>query len=159
MARQLGRMLDDGRRAFDLACSAYLHGAEHAKVLDALVKTDLGINSLEREIRRSLVVHATVHGVFEFPACLVLMSVTKDAEQAATFIEVSEELKDECDDRIDAILAATESRNVEPAEPAAAALCYRYFKRVTSHAGDVVTSLVVSVDRLDYFDESDETRN
>lgn len=211
MERKFGRMLDEGRHVFDLACSAYLEGADAEIVKDQLVKADQGINSMEREIRRALVVHATVHGVSEFPACLILMSVTKDAERigdyaknildvalirpkkpdapfhahmldlknrisgaladahqiydsqdadsAAAYIETCEVLKDDCDDKIDEILRSTNERAVEPAEPAGTALCYRYFKRVISHARNIVTSLIVSVDRLDYFDESDETRN
>lgn len=211
MDRQFGRMLEDGRHTFDLACGAYLEGADAKLVRAELVKTDMGINQLEREIRRELIVHATVHGVSEFPAALIMMSLTKDAERigdyaknildvatfrpkspdapyhahmmelknnisaaladaraiydsqdaarAAAFIDNSEVLKDECDDKIEEILVAKGERNVEPAEPAATALCYRYFKRVISHARNVVTSLVVSVDRLDYYDESDETRN
>ena len=31
------------------------------------------------------------------------------------------------------------------------ALAYRYFKRVTSHAGNVVTSIVMPLDKLDYY--------
>ena len=210
MARQFGRMVDDGRHVFDIACSAYLEGADPKIVRGDLIKTDIGINKLEQEIRRALVIHATVHGASEFPACLILMSVTKDAERigdyaknildlamfrpkkagtpyhahmidlknrisaaltdthaiydsqdaerAAAFIENSEILKDECDDKIEEILTATGERSVEPADPAATALCYRYFKRVISHARNIVTSLVVSVDRLDYYDESDDTR-
>ncbi|MDF1699776.1 MAG: PhoU domain-containing protein [Planctomycetota bacterium] len=211
MDRMFGRMLQDGRHVFDLACSAYLEGADASIVHADLVKTDQGINKLEREIRRALIVHATVHGVSEFPPCLVLMSVTKDAERigdyaknildlatlrpkkpeapyhahlmglksrissaladahdiydaqdakrAAAFIESAEVIKDECDDKVEEILLHEGESSVGPAEPAATALCYRYFKRVISHARNVVTSLVVSVDRLDYYDESDETRN
>jgi len=211
MARQFGRMLDEGRHVFDLATSAYLEGADAELVRGQLIAADQGINLLEREIRRSLVVHATVHGASEFPAALILMSVTKDAERigdyaknildvaairpkksdahyhshmldlktristaladarqiydaqdavrAAAFIENSEILKDECDDKIHEILRAGGEQVLEAAEPAATALCYRYFKRVVSHARNIVTSLVVPVDRLDYYDESDETRN
>ena len=33
------------------------------------------------------------------------------------------------------------------------ALAYRYLKRVTSHASNVVTALVMPLDKLDFFDE------
>lgn len=211
MERKFRRMIDDGRRCFDLACSAYLEGADAGIVRVDLVETDMGINKLEREIRRSLIVHATVHGATEFPSCLILMSVTKDAERigdyaknildvatfcpatpespyhahlidlrmrisasladtreiynaqdserAAAFIQETEDLKDECDDKVEEILRARGESKLENSEAAGAALCYRYFKRTISHARNIATSLVVSVDRLDYFDESDETRN
>jgi phosphate uptake regulator len=210
MERKFRRMLEDGRHVFDLACSAYLEGADARIVRDELVEADQGINKLEREIRRALIVHASVHGATEFPACLVLMSVTKDAERigdyaknildvatfcprtpdapyhahqlelkkiisaalvktreiydaqdserAAAFIQETEELKDICDDKVEEILRIEGESEMVPAAAAATALCYRYFKRVVSHARNVATSLVVSVDRLDYFDESDETR-
>ena len=211
MERKFRRMLEDGRHVFNLACSAYLEGADAQIVHGELVETDMGINKLEREIRRALIVHATVHGATEFPASLVLMSVTKDAERigdyaknildvamicpkspgaayydhqldlkrrisaalmdtreivdaqdaarAAVFIQGSEGLKDECDDKLEEILKIEGAGDSDPAETAATALCYRYFKRVVSHARNIATSLVVSVDRLDYYDESKETRN
>lgn len=211
MERKFRRMLVDGRLAFETACSAYLEGADAQLLLERLNETDMGINKLEREIRRALIVHATVHGATEFPACLILMSLSKDAERigdyaknihdvamahpsgpddeyhahqrdlkeristaladtieiydaqdtkrAAAFIEETEQLKDECDDKIEEILRTSDRRNLGPAEPAAAALCYRYFKRVISHARNIATSLVVSVDRLDYYDEDYDTRN
>jgi phosphate uptake regulator len=206
MERKFGRMLEDGRHCFDLACSAYLEGADAGIVREELIATDLGINKLEREIRRSLIVHATVHGATEFPACLILMSVTKDAERigdyaknildvathcpraagapyhahqldlkmrissaladtleiynaqdserAAAFIQQTEDLKDECDDRVEEILRIRGENETGPADAAAAALSYRYLKRVVSHARNIATSIVVSVDRLDYYDES-----
>ena len=38
------------------------------------------------------------------------------------------------------------------------ALLYRFLKRVTAHSLNVVSAVVMPVDRLDYFDEDDETR-
>jgi phosphate transport system protein len=211
MLGQFGRMLEDGEKTFALGASAYLGGADAESVPVELVSTDQNINRLERKIRREIVVHAMVHGASEFPFCLVLMSIVKDAERigdyaknildlgryrpkapggpyqkrltllteqiaevlqqmreiyesqdtdaAAGFIEKCEILKDVCDDGIEEILIEAEPRSVDPADPAATALCYRYFKRVISHARNIVTSIVVPVDKLDYFDESDETKD
>ncbi len=211
IVREFERMLANGRSVFDSAASAYLGAADPSVVRDELIRTDQEINRLERQIRRAIIVHATVYGVSEFPACLVLMSVTKDAERigdyaknildlatyrpkakgspyfeqlldlkariskmledtrelyeaqdsaaAPAFIEVAEILKDQCDDGVEAILTAHDARNIEPADPASTALCFRYYKRVISHARNIVTSIVVPVDRLDYFDESKDTRD
>ena len=211
MVREFERMLTNGRQVFDAAASAYLGAADPSLVRDDLIRTDMEINRLERQIRRAIIVHATVYGVSEFPACLVLMSITKDAERigdyaknildlatikpkqrgspyfdqlftlktsiskllqdtrelyeaqdsarAPAFIEVCEVLKDECDDAVEKILRAHEVESVEPADPASTALCFRYYKRVISHARNIVTSIVVPVDRLDYFDESKDTRD
>jgi len=38
------------------------------------------------------------------------------------------------------------------------ALLYRFLKRVAAHCANVVTAVVMPVDRLDYFDEDDDTR-
>lgn len=211
MLREFERMLDEGRQVFDVASRAYLGLADAEAVRADLVATDKEINSLERQIRREIVVHATVYGVTEFPACLVLMSITKDAERigdesknildvatfrpkakdapyydqllrlredvlemleetkslyeaqdeerAPAFIERSEVLKDECDDAVEAILRSEEPERVVPSDPVGTALVFRYYKRVISHARNIVTSIVVPVDRLDYFDESEETRD
>ena len=155
--------------------------------------------------------HATVYGASEFPACLVIMSITKDAERigdysknildlatfgpkqkgtqyfdqlldlksriskmlqdtrelyqaqdsdrAPAFIEVAEVLKDDCDDAVESILRTHDVQSVVPSDPASTALCFRYYKRVISHARNIVTSIIVPVDRLDYFDESKDTRD
>jgi len=211
MLKQFQCMLEDGQKTFDLAANAYLGGDNASDVAEDLVSIDQSINRLERQIRREIVVHATVHGAGEFPFCLVLMSIVKDAERigdyaknildlarlrpkekgaayegklstlalqisellaetralydaqdtegAAGFIERCEILKDVCDDALEEILTLTEPTSVNPADPAATVLCYRYFKRVISHARNIITSIVVPVDKLDYFDESAETRD
>ena len=38
------------------------------------------------------------------------------------------------------------------------ALLYRFLKRVTAHCANVVTAVIMPVDRLDYFDEDFDTR-
>jgi len=211
IVREFERMLTNGRQVFDAATSAYLGAADASLVRPDLISTDQEINRLERQIRRAIIVHATVYGVSEFPACLVLMSITKDAERigdysknildlatfgpkpkgtpyfdqlldlksriskmlqdtrelyeaqdserAPAFIEVAEVLKDDCDDAVEKILRAHDAESVQPADPASTALCFRYYKRVISHARNIVTSIIVPVDRLDYFDESKDTRD
>jgi len=39
------------------------------------------------------------------------------------------------------------------------ALLYRFLKRVTAHSLNVVSAVVMPVDRLDYFDEDVEDRD
>ena len=38
------------------------------------------------------------------------------------------------------------------------ALYYRYLKRITAHTMNMLTSLVMPLDRLDYYDEAPEDR-
>jgi phosphate uptake regulator len=81
MRLQFVDMVSAGRHAFDIATAAFLGQTESETIQRDLFKTDKRINKAERRIRRELVVHATVHGVAEFPPCLVLMSIVKDAER------------------------------------------------------------------------------
>jgi len=78
---EFGQMLDCGHHAFVTAANAFLGGTDPQVIRDDLFATDKRINRAERQIRRELVVHATVHGAAEFPPCLVLMSIVKDAER------------------------------------------------------------------------------
>ena len=85
MRTEFGQMLDAGRHAFDTAANAFLGGTDVEVIRKDLFKTDKRINRSERRIRREIVVHASVHGAVEFPACLVLMSIVKDAERVGDY--------------------------------------------------------------------------
>ena len=77
------------------------------------------------------------HGLFE----------QQDSDKARDFLGEVAKLEDQCDTAVEALLQPA-GRNA-----AVTVLAYRYFKRVISHIGNVVTSLVVPLDKLDYFDE------
>ena len=85
MHAEFGQMLDAGRHAFDTAANAFLGGTDLEVIREDLFKTDKRINRAERQIRRELVVHASIHGATEFPPCLVLMSIVKDAERIGDY--------------------------------------------------------------------------
>ena len=57
---QVQRMVNDARHTFDLALNAVTGGAVET-VADEIRETDRQINATEVEIRRALVVHASVH--------------------------------------------------------------------------------------------------
>ena len=71
----------------------------------------------------------------------------EDAAAARTFLAECHQIEDSCDERVDRALA------VEGQNAAGLALACRYFKRVVSHASNVITSLVVPLDKLDFYDE------
>jgi hypothetical protein len=79
---------------------------------------------------------------------------TRDEDGARAYITRGDELRREFDDRINELVHSTEPAVV--AVPRA--LLYRFLKRVTAHSLNVVSAVVMPVDRLDYFDEDDETR-
>lgn len=71
----------------------------------------------------------------------------QDEDAARRCLEECNRLEDECDGAVHRALSV-EGRNL-----AANVLAYRYFKRVVSHAANIVTSLVMPMDKLDFFDE------
>ncbi|MGH3441487.1 MAG: PhoU domain-containing protein [Nitriliruptorales bacterium] len=83
--RQLSGMLADDRHSFDIATAALVGGADPATVGPDLRETDHRVNQTERQIRRELVVHASVHGSIDIPAILTYMSVVKDVERIGDY--------------------------------------------------------------------------
>lgn len=77
------RMLTDDRHVFDLAMGARVGGADPATVVEDLNRTEERTDEAERRIRRLILVHASVRGAADIPACLMYMSITKDAERIA----------------------------------------------------------------------------
>ena len=202
---QVQRMVNDARHTFDLALSA-ITGGPVDTVAEEVRRTDRGINATEVEIRRALVVHASVHGGADTSEMLVFMNMVKDlerigdynknifdlAEEGVSFIDSPDlesilGLRDEISSRIALMGEILSSRDEERAriyiergdelrrhfdssisellhstEPAVTsvpkALLYRFLKRVTAHSSNVVSAVVMPVDQLDYFDESEDTR-
>ena len=85
MRAEFCEMVDAGRHAFALATDALLGETSLQAVQKDLLKTDKRINRAERQIRKEIVVHASVHGTDEFAPCLVLMSIVKDAERLGDY--------------------------------------------------------------------------
>jgi phosphate transport system protein len=202
----LQRMFADDRHAFDLAMSALLGGAAPKSVGTELRATDHQVNEAEREIRRELVVHASVHGGVDTPAVLVYMSIVKDVERIGDYAknifdlaadgvslhddedaealfslrdEVSrmitdvagifrrsdteaarsvltrgDELLDDFDERVSALVRGDD----QGPHAVATAPLHRYLKRIVAHLMNVLSAVVMPVDRLDYFDEDPEDR-
>ena len=203
----LQQMITDDLHAFELAMSALLGERSPHEVGPELRATDHGVNAAERDIRRELVVHASVLGAIDTPAILIYMSIVKDIERigdyaknlfdlasdgadlstglytgeittlaaevpefireaAEVFHERDEErakslmhrgdaLLDRFDERVSALV-----REEHPDHQAVAvALTHRYLKRIVAHAMNVLSAVVMPVDRLDYFDEDPEDRS
>jgi phosphate uptake regulator len=78
-------MLAHDRYEFDLAMSALFGDAVPTEVNADLRATDRKVNQLEREIRRELVIHASVIGGVHSPTVLVYMSIVKDIERVGDY--------------------------------------------------------------------------
>lgn len=200
IVENFNQMMMDGRHMFDLVTSSLLGGADAKVIREDLFKTDQKINKAEQVLRRYLVVHASVHGAAEFPTCLVLMSIAKDAERIGDYCknmfdvasrmpldpdspngeavmrckdrvssllgkmieaygkqdpEIAKEhlrecddIEDFCDKQVDALIEAGGG-----ADHVATALALRHLKRIVSHSKNITTSIVMPVDKLDFFDE------
>ena len=94
----------------------------------------------------------------ELSSRIVLMGEildTRDEVRARAYIERGDHLRREFDGLVNELVHATAPALV--AVPRA--LLYRFLKRVAAHCANVVTAVVMPVDRLDYFDEDDDTRS
>jgi Na+/phosphate symporter len=199
-------MLSYDRDEFEIAMAALLGEAVASEVNATLRKTDQKVNQLEREIRRELVVHASVLGAIETPSVLVFMSIVKDIERIGDYaknlldlgldganfadepdVEEWRQLKDQISEYMSEVGEAFASRDSERArrllqpggdllglfdrrvsalvrdeaqggQKVARALAHRYLKRVVAHLMNVLSAVVMPVDKLDYFDEDPEDR-
>lgn len=197
------RMLADDRIVFDLAMATLLDGVEWKGVKREIKATDQRVNDGEREIRRDLVVHASVVGAIDTPAILVYMSIVKDIERIGDYgknlrdlardgadlssfpawhetrIEVSQMISDTAEvfaardaerarqllargdellDAFDRTVSQIVRGEDERPQAVARALAARYIKRVVAHLTNVLSAVVMPIDRLDYFDEDPEDR-
>lgn len=78
-------MLSHDRRQLELAMAALVGEVAAGDVKEELHSADQKVNQLEREIRRELVVHASVFGGIQSPAVLVYMSIVKDIERVGDY--------------------------------------------------------------------------
>lgn len=199
MLDEFMEMLALGKSMFDMVTSAGMGGGDLEGVRDEVFAKDRTINQLEQSIRRKIVVHLSVQRDADVAACLVLMSVVKDAERvgdyaknvfdvfkgtqglgqglyydqllklteeiSASFTNVAEAFKSsdvqtarqlkeanyrlekQCDAVISELLSGAECES-----PVAYVLLYRFFKRVLGHLSNIVSTVVMPVDKIDYFD-------
>jgi len=82
---KIQQMLLHDRRQYELAMSALLGEVVAADVNRELRASDRKVNELEREIRRELLVHASVFGGINTPAVLIYMSIVKDIERIGDY--------------------------------------------------------------------------
>lgn len=79
----------------------------------------------------------------------------RDAERARSLVAKADGFLDEYDDQV-----VAQARSDAPAREAVPrALFFRFLKRITAHVMNLMTSLILPVDQLDYYDEAKEDRD
>jgi phosphate uptake regulator len=78
---RLQRMLLDDSHAYGLAMRALVGEVPASDVTEDVRRTDPRVNEGQREIRRELVLHASVLGGIDIPAAFVAMSIVNDVER------------------------------------------------------------------------------
>lgn len=123
LVKDAERIGDYAKNLFDLAAAHVALGPEERALLV----------DLKDRISKLLI---RAHGLME----------SQDTQGARRFLDEVRVTEDECDAAVSRLLGVS-GRN-----KAGEVLAFRYFKRVTSHVGNIVTSLVVPLDKLDFFD-------
>ncbi len=85
MIGKLGEMLESGEWMFEQASEVLIREVDWAPVSKPLYAKDKQINEIERNIRERIITHLTVGHSEDLGACLVLMSVVKDAERIGDY--------------------------------------------------------------------------
>ena len=202
MYEELSQMLEDTEWMFRSVCGVLLEGKPGAQLSEEIYSRDVRVNKTERRIRKQIVEHLVMCPGTHVAACLVLMSVVKDAERigdfcknlfeveamsrgplagdgyvrafselsgdiASTFektrtalgegdsdlgheiIEHELEIGHRCDDLVKRLAEDA----LECRQAVTFTLTARYLKRVSAHLGNIASSVVMPIHKIDYFDE------
>lgn len=202
MYQSLISMIEECDWMFKAVWQTVLDGNVSPEVKEEVYRRDVNVNRTERSIRRKLVEHLAVQPGQDVPACLILMSVVKDAERLGDYcknmLEVAgfsagplaespyyERLRETADEVFhmfahtrkalaesdealgheviveeralaagcDALIGRIASDDIPSRKGVPWALLARYLKRVSAHLGNVASSLVMPLHKLDYYDE------
>ena len=152
-------MLDDSESMFKAVCAQLLDGTKEPGLKDKIHKIDKQVNSLQREIRRRIVEHLSLQPMVDVNACLILMSVVKDAERLGDYsknlYEVTEllaqpiekelfsEYFDELDKKILALFQHTKEAFIDADEDRARS-AWEYEKTIAKGCDKIVERLAQS---------------
>lgn len=204
---QIEQMLEDGRFCFDSAVKALFGEADPQAVGPEIHNVDRRINATERQVRRQLVVHTSVHRAgADVPLVLAYMTIIKDIERIGDYakniwdlaahgvnmandedqpflaghhervsrmiteasrafverdVEESQRLAEEgdglldvYDDQVHQLVAS----DMPSHHGVPRALLLRYYKRITAHLLNVLSAVLMPLDRIDYYDENRRDR-
>jgi len=85
MIEDVGKMLDEGQWMFEKASEVLIRQVQWDAIADPLYARDRQINKLEQQIREGIITYLSFGHKEDLSACLVLMSVVKDAERIGDY--------------------------------------------------------------------------
>ena len=152
-------MLDDTESMFEAVCARLLHDSKEPDLKERIYAIDKTVNSLQKDIRRRVVEHLSLQPTVNVTACLLLMSVVKDAERlgdyAKNLYQVSElldkpldkelfaEYFDELDKEILTLFGQTKEAFIDADEDKARA-AWEYERRVAKGCDKIVDQIAHS---------------
>jgi phosphate uptake regulator len=202
MFDEFTQMVEKTEWMFDASIQVLMNGKPPEELERDIYAKDKEVNEHQRSIRRKIIRHLTLQPGSDVPACLVLMSVVKDAERMGDYcknifelgtmldvtfdkgryktplIDLTEQVENmfgktkkafarsdeamarsiitkgarigkQCDMLLNQLIVD----NLPTKKAVAYALLARYVKRISSHLTNIATSVITSVDKLDYLDE------
>ena len=78
-------MLDDSESMFQSVCDRLLDNKDQPDLKKKIYEIDKTVNVLQKDIRKRIVEHLTLQPTVDTTACLLLMSVVKDAERLGDY--------------------------------------------------------------------------
>lgn len=152
-------MLDDTEFMFKAVCGRLLDNIEEPDLKKKIYEIDKKVNRLQKDIRKRIVEHLSLQPTVNITACLLLMSVVKDAERlgdyAKNLYEVTELLEKPIDKKlfseyfgnidkdIMALFEQTRAAFIE-ADEEKAGLAWDYEKRIAKDCDRIVEQIAKS---------------
>lgn len=94
-------MLNDSETMYKMVCGRLLENKGGPDLKQKIYDIDKKVNRLQKAIRKRVVEHLSIQPTVEVPACLILMSVVKDAERLGDYCKNLYETSEYLDKPID----------------------------------------------------------
>ncbi len=85
MFTEIGKMLQAGRWMFGQTSEVLMRKVDWESISDKLYERDREINQIEQSVRERILAHLSAGNQSDLAACLIIMSVIKDAERIGDY--------------------------------------------------------------------------
>ena len=97
-------MLDDSETMFRAVCNRLIEHVDEPDLKKKIYEIDKKVNLLQKDIRKRIVEHLSLQPTVDVTACLLLMSVVKDAERLGDYCKNLYEVTEYLDEPVDKAL-------------------------------------------------------